>query len=59
MTHEDIWGDVWDESEEICFNCEHMSYQTDDYCLMEFCIKKNEFTLSTYYCDDFKNRWEK
>ena len=56
--HEDNWGDEWDESEEICFNCEHMGYFSDGYALMEYCNLKHDFTLSTNYCNDFKNRWK-
>ena len=56
--NKDIYGDEWNETEEICFNCEHMSYFDDGCCLMEICTKDNEFTLSTNYCNDFKNRWK-
>ena len=56
--NEDIWGDEWNTSEEICFNCEHMAYFDDGYCLMEICKLNNEFTLSINHCDKFKNRWK-
>lgn len=61
MKHEDEFGDEWDESEEMCFNCEHMRYFTDGYCDMEICNKEKglKFTTPTNYCDDFKNRWKK
>lgn len=59
MNNKDIYDEEQSESEEICFNCEYMSYFDDGYCLMEICSKNDEFTLSTNYCDDFKNRWKK
>ena len=60
MTHEDSCGDVWSESEEICFNCEYMGYFTDGYGDMEICTKEKglNFVNPTNYCDDFKNRWK-